>query len=73
VGQDHIDIITFYNEIFIPTVKPLLVELASNGVTLEDNRSTTEDKNNADGMFSLVFSIHTRVLPVTSLLPRFPF
>lgn len=27
-GQDHVDIIMFYNEIFIPAVKPLLVELA---------------------------------------------
>lgn len=26
-GQDHVDVITFYNEIFIPSVKPLLVEL----------------------------------------------
>ncbi|KAJ0263884.1 Retinoblastoma-related protein 1 [Hirschfeldia incana] len=27
VGPDHVDIITFYNEIFIPAVKPLLVEI----------------------------------------------
>lgn len=27
IGPDHVDIITFYNEIFIPAVKPLLVEL----------------------------------------------
>ena len=66
MGQDHIDIITFYNEIFIPSVKPLLVELASNGVSQEDNRSTIADKNNADGMFSLVFPIHSCALPVTS-------
>ncbi|KAI4382943.1 hypothetical protein MLD38_008835 [Melastoma candidum] len=26
-GHDHVDIITFYNEMFIPSVKPLLVEL----------------------------------------------
>ncbi|XP_074286888.1 retinoblastoma-related protein-like [Silene latifolia] len=26
-GQNHVDIITFYNEVFIPSVKPLLVEL----------------------------------------------
>ncbi|KAL6562716.1 Retinoblastoma-related protein 1 [Orobanche gracilis] len=30
-GPDHIDIITFYNEIFVPAVKPLLVELAPSG------------------------------------------
>ncbi|CAN8269422.1 unnamed protein product [Cochlearia groenlandica] len=27
VGTDHVDIITFYNEVFIPSVKPLLVEI----------------------------------------------
>ncbi|KAF8075685.1 hypothetical protein N665_1072s0013 [Sinapis alba] len=27
VGPDHVDIITFYNDIFIPTAKPLLVEI----------------------------------------------
>ncbi|CAF1935170.1 BnaC05g40780D [Brassica napus] len=27
VGPDHVDIITFYNEMFIPAVKPLLVEI----------------------------------------------
>ncbi|CAH2053914.1 unnamed protein product [Thlaspi arvense] len=27
VGPDHVDIITFYNEVFIPAVKPLLVEI----------------------------------------------
>ncbi|KAJ6850470.1 retinoblastoma-related protein isoform X1 [Iris pallida] len=47
VGQDHIDIITFYNEVFIPSVKPLLVELASTGIAQEDNRPT-EDRSNAD-------------------------
>ncbi|XP_035822617.1 retinoblastoma-related protein 3 isoform X3 [Zea mays] len=26
-GEDHVDIITFYNEVFIPAVKPLLVEV----------------------------------------------
>ncbi|OIT07525.1 PREDICTED: retinoblastoma-related protein 1 isoform X1 [Nicotiana attenuata] len=30
-GADHVDIITFYNEMFIPSVKPLLVELAPAG------------------------------------------
>uniref|UniRef100_A0A1J3EYU2 Retinoblastoma-related protein 1 n=1 Tax=Noccaea caerulescens TaxID=107243 RepID=A0A1J3EYU2_NOCCA len=27
IGPDHVDIITFYNEVFIPAVKPLLVEI----------------------------------------------
>ncbi|XP_072980784.1 retinoblastoma-related protein-like [Typha angustifolia] len=38
-GVDHVDIITFYNEIFIPTVKPLLVGLAPAGVRAEDRNS----------------------------------
>ncbi|XWS65452.1 hypothetical protein CRYUN_Cryun05aG0113800 [Craigia yunnanensis] len=37
-GQDHVDIITFYNEIFIPAVKPLLVELGPAGTTTRMNR-----------------------------------
>ncbi|GKV39649.1 hypothetical protein SLEP1_g47391 [Rubroshorea leprosula] len=32
-GQEHVDIITFYNEIFIPSVKPLLVEIAPVGTS----------------------------------------
>lgn len=52
--QEHVDIITFYNEIFIPTVKPLLVELAP-------ARDVTEDKNNANGMNSN-FSNHISML-----------
>ncbi|XP_061375616.1 retinoblastoma-related protein 1 isoform X2 [Gastrolobium bilobum] len=34
-GQEHVDIITFYNEIFIPSVKPLLVELGPGGTTMK--------------------------------------
>ncbi|XP_027910540.1 retinoblastoma-related protein 1 isoform X2 [Vigna unguiculata] len=37
-GQDHVDIITFYNEIFIPSVKPLLVELDPSGATTKNDR-----------------------------------
>ncbi|XP_074580565.1 retinoblastoma-related protein-like isoform X1 [Curcuma longa] len=40
--QEHVDIITFYNQIFVPSVKPLLVEIQTNGVT-------AEDKNHTDG------------------------
>lgn len=43
------DIITFYNKIFIPSVKPLLVELGPSGVISKDKK-TTEDKSNPDGM-----------------------
>ncbi|KAF8400097.1 hypothetical protein HHK36_015972 [Tetracentron sinense] len=48
MGQEHVDIITFYNEIFIPTVKPLLVELGPVGTTLKTNW-VPEVNNNADG------------------------
>ncbi|XP_047325289.1 retinoblastoma-related protein [Impatiens glandulifera] len=36
--QDLVDIITFYNEVFIPTAKPLLVELAPAGTPQRTNR-----------------------------------
>ncbi|XP_065867639.1 retinoblastoma-related protein [Euphorbia lathyris] len=33
MGQDHIDIISFYNEIFVPIAKPVLVEVGSAGTS----------------------------------------
>ncbi|XP_073305518.1 retinoblastoma-related protein-like [Primulina huaijiensis] len=47
-GPDHIDIITFYNEIFIPAVKPLLVEFASTG-SAQSSSCAQEARNNNDG------------------------
>lgn len=47
-GQDHVDIIMFYNEIFIPSVKPLLVELAPVGVAKTTNQ-VSEANNNDEG------------------------
>nr|B1ABR6.1 RecName: Full=Retinoblastoma-related protein [Hieracium piloselloides]ABZ85628.1 retinoblastoma-related protein [Hieracium piloselloides] len=41
-GQDHVDIIMFYNEIFIPSVKPLLVELAPSNVPKNPNNQVSE-------------------------------
>ncbi|XP_009774792.1 retinoblastoma-related protein 1 isoform X3 [Nicotiana sylvestris] len=38
-GADHVDIITFYNEMFIPSVKPLLVELAPAGNAEKNNHN----------------------------------
>ncbi|CAI0474176.1 unnamed protein product [Linum tenue] len=32
-GQDHVDIIAFYNEIFVPAAKPLLAEISSAGTS----------------------------------------
>ncbi|WOG90025.1 hypothetical protein DCAR_0209266 [Daucus carota subsp. sativus] len=46
-GKDHVDIITFYNEIFVPTVKPLLMELAPAGIVKKNNH-TSEASNNSD-------------------------
>ncbi|KAJ7982383.1 Retinoblastoma-related protein [Quillaja saponaria] len=45
-GQEHVDIITFYNEIFIPSVKPLLVELGPALATTENNRIPEVNNNN---------------------------
>lgn len=47
-GQDHVDIITFYNEIFIPLAKPLLVEVGSAGTTAKPHQVPQVD-NNKDG------------------------
>ncbi|KAL6963725.1 Retinoblastoma-related protein 1 [Sarracenia purpurea var. burkii] len=47
-GQEHVDIITFYNEIFIFAVKPLLVEIASVETTQKTNQ-TADINNNTDG------------------------
>ncbi|KAF2302920.1 hypothetical protein GH714_011041 [Hevea brasiliensis] len=47
-GQDHVDIITFYNEIFIPAAKPLLVEVGSAG-TITKASQVPEVNNNKDG------------------------
>uniref|UniRef100_A0A5B7AGK9 Retinoblastoma-related protein n=1 Tax=Davidia involucrata TaxID=16924 RepID=A0A5B7AGK9_DAVIN len=47
-GPEHVDIITFYNEIFIPAVKPLLVELAPAGTAQKTNR-LPEANNITDG------------------------
>ncbi|KDP42033.1 hypothetical protein JCGZ_03096 [Jatropha curcas] len=47
-GQDHVDIITFYNEIFIPAAKPLLVEVGSAGAITKAS-PTPEVNNNKDG------------------------
>ncbi|KAK1259915.1 Retinoblastoma-related protein [Acorus gramineus] len=46
-GKEHVDIITFYNEIFIPSVRPLLVDLDSGVSTSNHNR--LEDNKIADG------------------------
>ena len=48
-GKEHVDIITFYNEIFIPAVKPLLVELGPGGTTTRTNR-VPEVNNNNEGI-----------------------
>ncbi|OEL36267.1 Retinoblastoma-related protein 3 [Dichanthelium oligosanthes] len=56
-GEDHVDIITFYNEVFIPAVKPLLVEV---GPSASPNKKE-EEKGSADGPF-----------PESPRLARFP-
>lgn len=50
-GQDHVDIIMFYNEIFIPMVKPLLVELAPTGVAKTSNQVSETNNNDEGNMF----------------------
>ncbi|KAK4748921.1 hypothetical protein SAY87_015507 [Trapa incisa] len=40
-GHEHIDIIIFYNEVFVPSVKPLLVELGPVGADIKMNQAST--------------------------------
>ncbi|KAL5724489.1 Retinoblastoma-related protein 1 [Ranunculus cassubicifolius] len=42
-GHEHVDIITFYNEFFIPSIKPLLVEIGHSGST---SKSPQVNNNN---------------------------
>lgn len=48
MGQEHVDIITFYNEVFVPSVKPLLVEVGPDGISNKISK-LTEERNNYDG------------------------
>lgn len=48
-GKEHVNIIMFYNKVFIPAVKPLLVELGPTGASTITNR-IPEINNNKDGM-----------------------
>ncbi|KAJ1269396.1 hypothetical protein BS78_07G208400 [Paspalum vaginatum] len=57
IGEDHVDIITFYNEVFIPAVKPLLVEV---GPGASPNKNE-EEKGSTNGPF-----------PESPRLSRFP-
>ncbi|KAG8089914.1 hypothetical protein GUJ93_ZPchr0011g27799 [Zizania palustris] len=40
LGTRHVDIIVFYNEVFVPTAKPLLVALMSPSTHPEDKKTT---------------------------------
>ncbi|XP_058744187.1 retinoblastoma-related protein 1-like [Vicia villosa] len=50
-GQEHIDIISFYNEVFIPSVKPLLVEIGPGGSATRSDR-IPEANNKNDGQLA---------------------
>jgi retinoblastoma-like protein 1 len=46
VGLSHVDIITFYNEVFVPAVKPILVGMVSSS-------SRAEEKTSAEGVCAI--------------------
>lgn len=46
-GNEHVDIVSFYNAVFIPSVKPLLVELGP--LKVECSNSLAQDKINPNG------------------------
>jgi hypothetical protein len=39
LGSRHVDIITFYNEVFVPAAKPFLVSLIASGTRPEDKKN----------------------------------
>lgn len=45
VGVSHVDIITFYNEVFVPAVKPFLVGMVPSA-------SRTEERTVAEGVYA---------------------
>lgn len=58
----HVDIITFYNDVFVPAAKPFLVSLISSG-------TRPEDKKNVNGICCTSFSVWTAIsFPVTQWL-----
>ncbi|OVA17341.1 Retinoblastoma-associated protein [Macleaya cordata] len=59
-GQEYVDIIAFYNEIFVPSVKPLLVELGP--IATLKSKQPPEAKNNVDA----------GQCPGSPMLPPFP-
>lgn len=64
-GQEHVDIIRFYNEVFIPSVKTLLVELGP-AVTTTRANVVPEANNNNDGRLLLKFMSNCRIVFVVS-------
>jgi len=70
MGQEHVDIITFYNDVFVPSVKPLLVKVGPDGIIRRNNK-LTEEGNNSDGM-SCCYSEH-RVVSCINLFCRILF
>ncbi|VFQ67508.1 unnamed protein product [Cuscuta campestris] len=62
-GADHVDIISFYNGIFIRAVKPLLVELGPGGVSQHSN-TNAGSKDNSNGQ--------SPASPKTSPFPSLP-
>ncbi|MBA0665708.1 hypothetical protein Goklo_002192, partial [Gossypium klotzschianum] len=45
-GQENVDIIAFYNETFVPSIKPLLGELGSAGTTTRTSRVAEANNSN---------------------------
>ncbi|XP_010237681.1 retinoblastoma-related protein 2 isoform X2 [Brachypodium distachyon] len=42
LGSRHVDIIVFYNEVFVPAVKPFLVDLIPSGARAEDKKNPSQ-------------------------------
>ena len=66
-ASDHVDIITFYNEVFIPAVKSLLVELGPAATNSRANRGPEVNSNN-DGMPFFLYCVCVTVFCLYALL-----
>lgn len=56
-GQDHVDIITFYNKIFIPAIKPLLVEVGLTGANISTSQVPEANNSNHGKPFIFFFPL----------------
>lgn len=71
-GREYVSIITFYNEVFVPTARRLLEELAPTD-NAQNHKQLSEDSNNNDGEHTLKLFLKVSALRIKSTLCFFFF